>query len=230
MKRGIKDPDSIDFLRELKNMRIYVFVILIFSTLVSGCETTTRLSTSDLEELQNNSRDGLLLISLGRLERPLPYLPVVYYELLSPDSQTGKFKVVANFKSEVTDLRYFNGNHFSGNGKQAVVHLTKIPAGIYLLSGYERDELRYFPIPPSGGILIPTASSNKVNIRYRVEILPMKLTYAGELITNQDNLSSNASVTVSDEFDRDFEFVLKQHPNLKNIQAVKKLVTPEKKL
>lgn len=62
---------------------------------------------------------------------------------------------------------------------------------------------------------------------YRVEVYPGKLTYGGELITNSDNLGSNASVTVFDEFDRDFAFVSRELSEIRELEAKKSLTAPQ---
>lgn len=202
--------------------RIFLFIGLI-ALFLSGCATTTGLTAADVDVLRNSSNDGVLLLSTGRLERQLPYFPVVYYKVLSVDRQTGKASVVTDLKSEVMDLRYFNGSHFSGAGKQAVVHVVKIPAGTYWLAGYERDRTGYLPIAGGGGVIVPLGAQSKVRILYRVEVFAGKLTYGGELIVNSDDLGSNSSVTVSDEFERDIAFVAREHPYIKNLEQRKSI-------
>lgn len=185
------------------------------------------MTAADTEAIRNSSNEGALLLSIGRRERPLPYLPVVYYKVLGLDRKTGQVNVVADLKSEVLDLRYFNGNHFSGTGKQSVAHLLKLPAGSYWLSGYERDRSAYIPVAGGGGVLVPMAASTRVRILYRVEVFPGKLTYGGELITNSDSLGSNTSVTVFDELERDLEFVAREHPYIRHLEPQKSIAKPQ---
>lgn len=194
---------------------------------LTGCATTLPLTVADVVDIRNSADEGLLLVSLGRVERPLPYYPVVYYHVLSHNRQRNELNVVANLKSEVIDLRYPNGSHFFGTGKESVVVLARIPAGSYWLSGYRRQSFGYIPEITSSGELVPTTRSADVRIFYRIEIAPGKLTYGGELIINSYFLASNDSVTVSDELERDLEFMLRDKPQLRSLEVRKSIATAQ---
>lgn len=181
------------------------------------------MAPSAVDAVRGSSTEGFLLVSVGRVERPMPYFPVVYYHVLKQNRETGDIREIGDLASEVLSFRYFNGMHFSGTGKQAVVHLVRLPAGTYWLSAFPRRGHSY--LPGIGGGAMP--GGKEVHIVYRLEVVPGKLTYGGELLINSYDLSSNASVTVSDEFERDIRFVAEEHPYVRELETKKGLATPQ---
>lgn len=208
------------------NMRRDCFWILLATFfLLIGCSQSIRVSESVAEGVAGNPLDGLLLVSIGRSETSRfslgKQLPFVNYRLvlvLNRESGQGML-VPPSLASEVMEPQNLFGH--LGTGKYGVIHLRRVPAGEYILMGYDRGDLA---APYASYLRKRSSHPNVTGIPYRTHVLPGVLNYAGELLVTKD-ASGNESIVVSNQFDRDFKFASDHQHGLENFSVATELAT-----
>jgi hypothetical protein len=214
----------------VNRIRCFFWVWVIVSAVVfqtAGCATTVSTSRLDNRQLDRASDVGVVLISVGMHDKEpffsLKHLKIVSYDLFSLNpNRTINGKRLMSFSGEPQPEVYFNLRGHLDNGKYGFIHVTELPAGMYLLSGWRHgwaDDA--MPSSAGGVIMVPGTPGAQSNRFFLFEVKPRHLNYVGEILT-----VSPSAVEVNDQFERDIKFALDKKPELSQLPVLKQLAVP----
>lgn len=202
------------------------FVVIFLIISLMGCASQTQ-NVQKFPTRNNFSDIGVVLISIGRSDSKTFFskdkAPILGYDVYAMyEDRIIESDPIISFEPEPKPAVYFNMGGQLGKGKYGFIHIAKLPAGKYALMGREKDVSGY-TIPLGGGGVgyVPGTEGSRANAFLSFKVEANKLNYIGEVLATKRDLSSEGSLVVGDQSERDFKYAYNNRKEYASLEVVK---------